>query len=116
MTDAQRLSAVRALHTAIYVVMSVGIFVILFAGVTGRRGLWLWVALGLLALETAVFGAGGMRCPLTGIVDRYASGARVADTYFPERFTRHTLQVFGPLLAVGVTLVVLRLALGRWTG
>lgn len=116
MTDAQRLSAVRALHTAIYVVMTAGIFVILYAGITGRRGPWLWVALALLALETMVFGACGMRCPLTSIVDRYAKGQQVSDTYFPERFTRHTLQVFGPVLALGVTLVAVRLALGRWTG
>jgi hypothetical protein len=110
------LSAVRALHTAIYVVMAAGVFVILYAGITGRRGAWLWVALGLLAFETVVFGASGMRCPLTGVVDRCADGARVSDTFFPVSVTRHTLRVFGPLLAVGAALVALRLALRRWSG
>jgi hypothetical protein len=116
MTDAQRLTAARALHTSIYVVMSAGIFVILYAGVTGARGWWLWLALGLLAVETVVFAGCGMRCPLTGVVDRYAAGARVSDTFFPERFTRHTLQLFGPLLAIGVALLAVRFALGRWVG
>jgi hypothetical protein len=114
LTDRQRLEAVRALHTTIYVVMSAGVLVILYGGITGRRGPWLWAALALLAAETVVFGTSGMRCPLTHVVDQYARGAAVSDTYFPQRFTRHTLQIFGPLLALGVFLVVFRVATDRW--
>lgn len=113
MTDAQRLFAVRALHTLIYVVMAIGTLVIVYAGVTGARGPWLWAALGLLAVETVVFVASGLRCPLTATVDRYAGGVPVSDTFFPERLTRHTLAVFGPLLALGVVLVVARLWLAN---
>lgn len=109
MTDAQRLRAVRALHTIIYVVMSIGTLAILYAGLTGAQGLWLWIALGLLAIETAVFVVNGLRCPLTASVARYSAGARVSDTYFPESITRHTLKVFGPLLTIGVLLVAARL-------
>jgi hypothetical protein len=108
MTNAHRLSVVRTLHTVIYVVMCVAIFVVLYAGATGARGWWLWMALALLALETAVFAGSGLRCPLTGAVARYAEGRPVSDTYFPERFTRHTLAIFGPLMAIGVVLIAVR--------
>lgn len=112
MTNAQRLDAVRAIHTAIYLVMAAGTFAILFAGVTGAHGLWLWIALVLLAVETAVFAASGMRCPLTAVAEGYASGALVSDTFFPRRLTRHTVKVFGPLLALGVGLLAARLWFG----
>jgi hypothetical protein len=107
------LNAVRTLHTAIYVVMVSAIGVVLFAGVTGAHGWWLWVSLALLALETAVFTLSGLRCPLTASVTRFAGGQPVSDTYFPERITRHTLTIFGPLMAIGVILVAIRLSLGR---
>ena len=50
-----------------------------------------------------------MKCPLTAVAVRY--GAKTGgpyDTYFPERCTRHTLTVFGPLILVGLALNLLR--------
>ena len=47
MTDAGRLRIVRGLHTAIYIVMSVACFAVLYAGISGRSGPWLYVALTL---------------------------------------------------------------------
>lgn len=52
MTDAERLSMIRGVHTAIYIVMAVSTFVLVYAGVTGETGIWLWGALSLLAVET----------------------------------------------------------------
>lgn len=113
MTDLQRLSAARALHTVINVVMSLATFTILYAGVTGVHGPWLSIALILLAIETAIFVANGLRCPLTAIVARYSGDTPVSDTFFPDRLTRHTLRIFGPLLAIGVALLAARLWLGQ---
>ncbi len=109
MTDAGRLAMVRAVHTLIYIVMSAACFAVLYAGLTGARGPWLWVALTLVVLETIVFVGCGMKCPLTAVAVRY--GARIDgpyDTYFPERCTRHTLTVFGPLILAGLALNLLR--------
>ena len=109
MTNAQRLTAVRALHSLIYLVMCLSIFLVLYAGLTGAKGWWLYPALSLLAVETAVFTLSGLRCPLTATAARYASGRPVSDTFLPERFTRHTLAIFGPPMAIGVALVLARL-------
>ncbi len=109
MTAPGRLALVRGAHTAIYVAMSAACFVVLYAGVTGAQGPWLWVALTLVMLETIVFVGCGMKCPLTAVAVRY--GARPDgpyDTYFPERCTRHTLTVFGPLILAGLALNLLR--------
>ncbi|HEY9218705.1 MAG TPA: hypothetical protein VIO94_11690 [Phenylobacterium sp.] len=105
---------VRTLHTAIYGVMASAAFALLYAGVSGAHGRWLWVAAVLMTLEVAVFTASGMRCPLTAIAARNgAEGDGGSDTFLPERLTRHTARVFGPLL-----LVALVLLLGRfwWFG
>lgn len=109
MTDPQRLLLARALHTAIYVIMATAVFVVLYAGLTGAGGTWLWIALGLVAVEVVVFVGGGMKCPLTAVVAQFSAGrAGVSDTFFPERLTRHTLTVFGPLIVIGLVLLAIR--------
>lgn len=109
MTDDRRLFLVRALHTLIYVVMASATLAVFWAGVTGARGPWLKPALILAGLEALVFAVSGMRCPLTAVVARYdPRGGETSDTFFPKAITRHTLAVFGPLLAIGVIGLLLR--------
>ncbi len=110
MTDAQRLTLVRAVHTAIYIVMASAVFVVLYAGITGAYGAWLWVAMGLVGVESVVFTASGMKCPLTAVAVRYGATKDGAfDTFLPERVTRHTFRVFGPLILIGLVLIGWRL-------
>lgn len=113
MSPARRLALVRGVHTAIYGVITVCVLVVLFAGATGIRGEWLWVALGLMSLEIVVFAGNGMKCPLTTLAAKY--GARHGDrfdTYLPERITRHTVRIFAPLILLGLVLLAIRGWLG----
>ena len=109
MNDRRRLAIVRAVHTAIYLVMAASTFILLYSGITGRTGPWLWAALLLLGIETVVFAANGMRCPLTDLAVRYgAQSGHVFDTFLPERATRHTFRFFGAIMALGLLLLLLR--------
>lgn len=109
MTEDQRLGLVRGLHTVIYVVMAGSVFVLLYAGISGARGPWLWWALGLISVEIVVFVGNGMKCPMTAMVTRLGkAGSGISDTFFPERITRHTLRVFGPLIVLAFILLALR--------
>ena len=113
MTNAQRLTLVRAAHTVIYVVMAGASLVVLAAGITGATGPWLWIAGGLVAVESVVFAACGFKCPMTAMAVKYGATPDGAwDTFFPERCTRHTFRVFGPVILVGFALLAARWVLG----
>jgi hypothetical protein len=106
------LGLIRATHTAIYLVMASSTLVLVFAGVTGVGGWWLWIVLALLGMETIVFVGNGFRCPLTGLAVKYGAEKGYAfDTFLPERATRYTFRVFGSLMVLGLLLLGL-----RWTG
>jgi hypothetical protein len=106
------LQLIRAVHTAIYVVMAGSTFALVYAGLTGAVGWWLWWALGLLLIESMVFVGYGFKCPLTGLAVEYgAKTGHVFDTFLPERATRYTFRFFGTLMALGLLLLAL-----RWTG
>ena len=116
MTEAQALLWVRAIHTVIYVVMACASFAVLYAGVTGVHGTWLWVAGGLVAIETVVFTASGLRCPLTAVAVRNgAARLGVSDTFLPERLTRHTFHFFGPLILLATILLAGRALWFGWS-
>ncbi|MDP3660004.1 hypothetical protein [Phenylobacterium sp.] len=115
MTDAQRLTVVRTAHTVIYLVMASAAFTLLYAGVSGKHGRWLWAAVMLMGVEIVVFVSSGMRCPLTAIAERNgATRTGVSDTLLPERLTRHTLVFFGPLIALAFALLAARLFWFGW--
>ena len=112
MTDPQMLTLIRALHTAIYLVMVASIGVLFYSGITGTAGPLLWSALALLAVESAVFAGNRFRCPLTALSVRYgAATGHVFDTFLPERATRFTFRVFGTLMALALLLLA-----ARWLG
>jgi hypothetical protein len=110
--DAQLLALVRGTHTAVYLVMVAAIFVLLYSGVSGYAGPWLWVSLGLLGVESAVFAGNGLKCPLTQLAVRFGAVTGYAfDSYLPERVTRHTFRFFGSLMGIGLLLLA-----ARWIG
>jgi hypothetical protein len=49
------LTVVRAVHTVIYVVMATSTFAVLYAGITGARGAWLWLAAALVESRAPSF-------------------------------------------------------------
>lgn len=109
--DERLLALVRGLHTAIYLVMVAAILVLLYAGVTAYSGLWLKIALVLLALESVVFVANGFKCPLTALAVRFGAEKGYAfDTFLPEDVTRHTFRFFGSLTGIGLVLLAARWA------
>jgi hypothetical protein len=108
MSRAQRLWLVRAAHTAIYVVMVACVFAVVYAGASGARGAWVWISAALVALEAVVFIGNGLKCPLTALVVKHQGRAKVSDTFLPERITRHTFRVFGPLIVLGYALLAVR--------
>jgi len=111
-SDEGRLALVRTVHTAIYVVMAASTFALLYAGITGAGGPWLWTAMGLLGVEVVVFAGNGMRCPLTALAVRYGAEKGFAfDTFLPERVTRYTFQFFTSVMVLGLVLLAL-----RWAG
>lgn len=112
MSDARILALVRGVHSTVYITMVASIFLLLYAGATGYVGPWLWVALGLLAIEAAVFAVNGLKCPLTVLAVRYGATAGYAfDTILTERTIRYTFRFFSGLMVIGPVLLAL-----RWAG
>ena len=107
------LALVRFVHTLIYAINGAACFALLYAGLTGHDGLWLWIAAVLIVVEAAILLFNGLRCPMSPLAERY--GARetgfLYDTFIPERLTRHTVPFFSVVVVLGLLFAGL-----RWLG
>ena len=103
------LTAIKALHTAIYAVMVAAILYILYCGITGTLNPLLAVSVGLVALEGAVFFGNGRKCPLTALAKQYGDPkGYVGDLFCPEWLSSRNFSIFTSLFVLGLLLVGLR--------
>ena len=91
--------------------MVIAIFYIVYAAITGRFTLFLWISLALMALEILALVLNNWRCPLTNIAEKYTKDRSPNfDIYLPMWIAEHNKIIFGIIFAVGFILLVLRLA------
>jgi hypothetical protein len=88
--------------------MVVGIFYILYAGITKTYNIWLYISLGLLAVESVVYLGNGQKCPFTDLAKKYGDEkGYVGDVFLPKKVADNTFYFFGTLLLIGIVVLIL---------
>jgi len=93
--------------------MATSTFVVLYAGITGAMGAWLWLAAALVGVESAVFLGNGLKCPLTAIAAKYGAGEG-ADTFLPELISYYTFRAFGLPILIRIAAAPVAVQWGHW--
>ena len=99
------LTAIRAFHSAIFLVELGAIGWLLVTGLTGRRDRSVVIAAGLVAVEGGIFVANDGVCPLTPLAERHgASRGGVSDIFLPEMVARTIPYWSSALIALATVL------------
>jgi hypothetical protein len=109
--EIMKLFLVKSFHTLVFLVESAAILYILYSGLFDVRDPGLVVAIGLVAVEGAVFVLNGFRCPLTPLARSLGDATGndyLADIFLPEWFAPLIPRICGGLMVVGLILVGLR--------
>jgi hypothetical protein len=103
--DRVLLTAIKAVHSAIFVTELTCIGWLIATGAVGRRDRTVAVAAGVMAVEATVFVANQGTCPLTPLAERYgAKRGSVSDIFLPDVLAR-TLPIWSTgLLAIAAGL------------
>ena len=111
-TDAvakRKLTYVRLVHSAAWVLFASAILAIPFTVWMGRLAWAVWLS-GLVMVEVSILISNGMRCPLTSIAARYtADRSANFDIYLPAWLARHNKTIFGSLFVAGELFLLYRL-------
>jgi hypothetical protein len=104
------LQKVKALHTAIFVILSACVLLVLFSGVTGYVTAWTWGAVAAIVAEGIALAASGGKCPLTVWAEKHgALEGGVADIFLPKWIADRIFPVCGSLFAASLALVAFRI-------
>jgi hypothetical protein len=96
------LTAIKLLHTAVWALFVACILGIFVAAGLGRLAL-AGALIGVVFIEVLVLAFNRMKCPLTGVAERYTSQrADNFDIYLPLWLARYNKQLFGTLYVLGV--------------
>ena len=102
--------AIKAVHSAVFLVMLAAIGWLVGTGLVGRRDRTVAVASALVAAESAVFVANRGVCPLTPLAERHgASRGGVSDIFLPDALAR-TIPIWASSLVVAAVVLHLRVA------
>ena len=100
--------AIKAVHSAVFLVMLAAIGWLVATGLVGRRDRTVAVAASLVAVESAVFVANRGVCPLTPLAERHgASRGEVSDIFLPETLAR-TIPIWASSLVMVAVVLHLR--------
>ena len=110
MTDNSKLILVKLVHTAIWVFFNVVIFYLLYAVIAGKIDVWVWICLGLIALEALILLIFRSVCPVTIIASRYSDSQRANfDIYLPHWLAKHNKKIYSAIVLIAIVILVFRL-------
>ncbi|WP_221393553.1 hypothetical protein [Dyadobacter sp. NIV53] len=110
MTAETTLKAIKAIHTMIWLFFNVVIFYMLYAVVSGKIDIWLWVGFGLVFLEGLTLLIFKWYCPLTLLAKRYSTSDKDNfDIYLPNWLAKNTKTIYTSLFVIIVIITIVRL-------
>jgi hypothetical protein len=108
----RRLWRIKLAHTLIWAVLVAAIVSIPVLTFLGRLDWALWASL-LVWVEVLVLLANRMRCPMTGIAERYTDDrSGNFDIFIPEGLARNNKLIFGTLFAAAEAYLLWRWVIG----
>lgn len=112
MNPSEKLTAVKILHTAIWLFFVAAIFYILYSGISNKITIFTWIAIGLIVAEGIVLAVFKMFCPLTIIARKYSDSEKDNfDIYLPNWLAKYNKIIFTTIYLAGVIIVLFRVVM-----
>ena len=89
---------------------NVVIFYLFYAVVSNKIDIWVWIGLGLFALEGITLLLFGMMCPLTVMAKKYSDSTKDNfDIFLPNWLAKYNKLIYTSLFIVAVLILIYRL-------
>jgi hypothetical protein len=109
-----KLTAIKILHTMIWVFYNVVIFYLLYAVLTNKINKWVWISIGLVLLEAIVLLVFKMKCPLTVVARKYTDSTDDNfDIYLPKWLAKYNKVIFTSIFIIATVVLVYQLAFNQ---
>ena len=105
-----KLILVKLLHTLVWLFFNVVIFYMLYAVISNKIDIWLWIGYGLVLLEALVLLLFRFFCPLTLIARKYSDSTKENfDIYLPNWLAKYTKLIYTSIMVLITIITAYRL-------
>ena len=109
MTNETKLKTIKTVHTAIWLFFNFVIFYMLYAVVSGKLDIWIWIGFGLVFLEGLTLLIFKWHCPLTVLAKRYSTSDQDNfDIYLPNWLAKNTKIIYTSLVIIILIITIAR--------
>jgi hypothetical protein len=101
----QKLTAIKSIHTIIWVFFNVVIFYMLYAVIAKKFDFRLWVCYGLIVLECITLLVFKLKCPLTLVAQQYSNSTKNNfDIYLPNWLAKYNKIIY-TIIVVAILII-----------
>ena len=109
MGDIMKLRIIKIVHTVIWLFYNVVIFYMLYAAITNKIDVWLWIGYGLVVLEGLILLIFKFYCPLTLLARKYSdSQAHNFDIYLPAWLAKNNKLIYTSILIIILIITIIQ--------
>jgi hypothetical protein len=106
------LTLIKTIHTIIWLFFNVVIFYLLYAVIINKIDMWVWICIGLVALEVITLLAFKWFCPLTVWARKYSDSTKNNfDIYLPEWLAKYNKLIYGSIFTLSLLILFYRVFL-----
>lgn len=106
----QQLTVIKIIHTLIWLFFNVVLFYLLYAVIINKIDIWVWICVGLVALEIITLLAFKWFCPLTVWARKYSDSEKNNfDIYLPEWLAKYNKLIYGGIFSLSILILMYRL-------
>ena len=106
------LTLIKTIHTIIWLFFNVVIFYLLYAVIINKIDMWVWICIGLVALEVITLLAFKWFCPLTVWARKYSDSTKNNfDIYLPEWLAKYNKLIYGSIFTLSLCILFYRVFL-----
>ena len=96
-----KLTAIKTLHTVIWVFFNFVIFYMLYAAIVNKLDIWLWLGYGIIFLEALTLLIFKSFCPVTILARNYSDSTKNNfDIYLPEWLAKNNKLIYTLIMMV----------------
>ena len=107
MKGAVKLTLIKVIHTLVWIFFNIVIFYMLYAVISNKLDIWLWIGYGLFILEGIVLLVFKFYCPLTLIARKYSKSPKDNfDIYLPNWLAKYNKLIYTSILVVIIGLTI----------
>ena len=109
LSDAGKLTAVKLIHTLIWLIFVAAILYVCYAGAFNQVNRLVWYCIGLVFIEGIVLLITKGTCPLTSLARKYTDVHPIGfDIFLPQWLAKYNKILFSTLFLIGLSLVLWR--------